>query len=156
MSTRAALADDWAWRSALFRETQAHVFDHLCLPETQKQALSEQQFRLREQAYDRAYPDRRIDIVTLDGIDVGAIQVDHADDRLCLVDIAIAAPQQRRGLGTALVRALQSEAIGSGLMLTLSAERNGMVLPWYQSLGFRVIGEADAFRDQMCWLPQQE
>jgi ribosomal protein S18 acetylase RimI-like enzyme len=57
------------------------------------------------------------------------------------MDIALAPPFRRRGIGTALLDALIAEAQASGRTLSIHVETNNPARRLYERLGFAKAGE---------------
>jgi ribosomal protein S18 acetylase RimI-like enzyme len=80
-------------------------------------------------------------IIVVDGQDAGALSVDRRPDELFLANIQILPAYQNRGLGTALIRQLLTEAQARGVPLALHVLRVNPARWLYERLGFRVVEE---------------
>jgi ribosomal protein S18 acetylase RimI-like enzyme/8-oxo-dGTP pyrophosphatase MutT (NUDIX family) len=80
-------------------------------------------------------------IITVDGQDAGQLQVEYRPDVIFLAGLYILPGYQGRGLGTAVIRDLLTEAGRRPVALqVLKVNPAGRL---YQRLGFRVTGETD-------------
>lgn len=78
-------------------------------------------------------------LILVDGRPAGALQVLHERQRLVLEYIALAAPYQGRGLGTAVLQHLQEHARHLNLPIELQVARSNPALRLYWRLGFEII-----------------
>lgn len=115
--------------------------------------LLRQQFAGRAMSYRAAHPGGRFEVVEVDGEPAGRLVTDAAGGALRLVDVALLPERRGRGIGTALVRALQGEAAAAGLPLRLSVMRaNAGARRLYARLGFAEEG-GDAASVALRWDP---
>jgi ribosomal protein S18 acetylase RimI-like enzyme len=129
--------DNLAFRFALFCQSRPPDWDLLPLRGEALARLQRQQFEAQTAGYRTQWPDARRDIIELDGEPVGRIVVDRAGDDIRLVDIALLPRFRDRGLGTAIVGTLITEAGAAGLPLRLEvATSNAAALRLYRRLGF--------------------
>lgn len=81
-------------------------------------------------------------VVEVGGQTIGYLQVLEQDSHLYVQNIALSADHQGQGIGSQLLRDLQSQAAARRLPLRLGAFRsNAAALSLYQRLGFRQTGE---------------
>lgn len=84
------------------------------------------------------------DIVEIDGRPIGIRRVEQRSDAMFLAEIQITPDWQGRGIGSALVREVLTDAEQRGLPLTLQVLRvNERARTLYERLGMRVTGETD-------------
>ena len=96
-------------------------------------------------------PNSTTSVIELGGEAVGRLRVVREAQRLELSGIQLYPRVQGRGIGTALVEALKSEAATSGLPLELSVEHdNPRARALYERLGFEKIGQ-DAKEARFRW-----
>jgi ribosomal protein S18 acetylase RimI-like enzyme len=131
---------DYAFAKRLYIETMEPLL-------TKLGAWDEQDLVARfRQAFD---PDD-VQIIEVDGVDAGYLQVSESAEEISLAQIHLAAPFRSRGIGTRLIRALMSDARTKGKPVSLAVVRNNPAFSLYRRLGFRVIGE-DGPRLFMRW-----
>jgi SAM-dependent methyltransferase len=97
-------------------------------------------------------PSIDLSVIELDGRTVGRLRVGRTPESLRLKGIQLLPAVQNRGIGTAIITQLQSEAATSGVPLDLSVERhNPNARRLYDRLGFHQVGE-DEQEDKLRWL----
>lgn len=86
-------------------------------------------------------------VVEVDGHRVGMIQLHETSGTVVIHEIQMRPSEQRRGLGTRLVRDTQARAHASGRSVQLSvALKNDGALRLYSRLGFDEVGRTDSHR----------
>src|SRR5690606_18845547 len=112
-----------------------------------------QQFTAKSAAYTASYPDAADFIIVKDDTAIGRLLINESPAELRLVDIALLTSFQRRGIGSAILNALQSEASARQLPLTLSVQFDSPALALYQRHGFRLLPGHDGVYLQLIWEP---
>lgn len=116
-------------------------------------ALIAMQQRLQAADYLARFPQALTLVVERDEAPVARLVLDISAERVRLVDIAVLPACRGRGLGTALLLALQQWAARQDLPLCLAVQRaNRSARRLYLSLGF-LPGAADAHVEQLSWRP---
>ena len=90
------------------------------------------------------------EIITIDGCDVGWLQVRQTKDAVELCQIYLAPEFQGQGVGTALVRRTQDQAKRTAKPVVLGVMHNNRAKKLYERLGFQLI-DADAIKAYMKW-----
>ena len=103
------------------------------------------QFAAQAQYYREHYPDTSFDVILLGAEAVGRLYVSRWRDELRIVDIALLPEFCNRGIGTTLLRGLQSEAAAAGKPLRIHVERFNPALRLYERLGFRQIEDKGVY-----------
>ena len=155
ISLRPAVADDEEFLFELYACTRARELGLEQWDAAQAAAFLQQQFRARQQAYERQFPTATTQIVLVAGQDVtavGRIMTDRSTAEILLVDISLLPAWQRRGIGTALIQALQAEAVASGREVRLHVLVTNQAQRLYQRLGFVAQGEPAVYL-AMTWQP---
>lgn len=135
----------------LYAQERAAELSFSGMDVTQREVFVQMQFRIRQASYRATYPMAVDEILCADnGIPVGRVLVDRAEGGMRLVDIAIAAEEQRQGIGTQVIRKLQHECAVSDWEMMLQALNGSASERFYRQLGFKVVGE-DPLRRQMVW-----
>lgn len=138
-----ATPDDAPFERAIYDSTRAAELDAWGWPEAQREAFLEVQFRA-QRAF---FSGRSVRIAEVGGEPAARVVTEQAGAGLRLIDIAVLPVFRGRGLGTALVRALQAEA--SPIVLEARRDRPA-VCAWYRGLGFRVVGRG-ALHERLSW-----
>ena len=87
--------------------------------------------------YQEHYAGAAFDVILVDGQPAGRLYVAREEDEIRIVDIALLPEYRNRGIGTTLLRGLQSEAAAAGKPLRIHVERFNPALRLYERLGFR-------------------
>lgn len=142
---------DAPFRLALFRASRGPGWDQVPLPAEMLAKLMEQQFHAQTQGYRAAYPQARLEIVTIHAAPIGRLATDRAADGLRLIDIAIVPERRGQGVGGAILRALMDEAAAAGSQVILQVARDNLAAQrLYHRSGF-VMTEANDTHLTLCW-----
>jgi ribosomal protein S18 acetylase RimI-like enzyme len=106
-----------------------------------RQAFLEMQFKAMRQGYRNMYPQAQFSIIVADNTPAGRFVVDRQDALIQVVDIALLPTYCGRGIGTAVMRALLSEADQGGKKVRLCVRRESRALRFYERLGFERVGD---------------
>lgn len=88
---------------------------------------------------DKAARDGSFQIISQDGVTVGAVRIERSAGYIQLDQLYVAATHQRRGIGTEIVRALMAEARSARKPLRLRVLKVNPARAFYQRLGFAVV-----------------
>lgn len=102
----------------------------------------------------RAFKTEQIQVIRLDGADIGWMQVSESAERLHLHQIHLVPQFHNRGIGTSLIRTMLDRARRQGRPAFLNVIRGNRALSLYHRLGFRVVG-GDAEKLHMRWDPER-
>jgi ribosomal protein S18 acetylase RimI-like enzyme len=142
---------DEAFRLALFRASRGPGWDQVALPPDMLTMIMAQQFHAQTQGYRAAYPDARLEIVTVDAVPMGRLATRRGGDAVHLVDIALTPEWRGRGVGTAILGGLMDEARALDLPLTLQVARDNLAAQrLYHRLAF-VATTADETHLTLTW-----
>ena len=93
----------------------------------------------------------KIQIIMLQGQAVGEVTVEWNEDPVFLALILLAPEAQGRGIGSAIIRDIQSQCRTLGRAVTLQVFRiNGDAQRLYERLGFEVVGNNET-HTKMQW-----
>jgi ribosomal protein S18 acetylase RimI-like enzyme len=121
--------------------------------DAQKTAFLTQQFTAQDTHYREHYPGAVFNLILLDGDPVGRLSIHRRPSEIRIMDIALLPAHRNRGIGTSLLRTLQTEAAGSAKPLTIHVEQFNPALRLYTRLGFRPIAEHGVYL-LMEWRPE--
>jgi ribosomal protein S18 acetylase RimI-like enzyme len=125
----------------VFASTRRDELAPLNWTPAQQDVFLRMQFNAQHQDYHRNFPGADFMVVILSGSPVGRLYVARLPDQILVVDISILPGYRNRGLGTALIQALMSEAATAGKPLRIHVEQHNPALRLYTRLGFRGIAQ---------------
>ncbi|WP_460731695.1 GNAT family N-acetyltransferase [Lysobacter tyrosinilyticus] len=137
--------DDLPWLRGLYASTRAAELAPVPWPDQIKRDFLDQQFALQHRHYLAHYADAEFLAIERHGRGpVGRYYLQRATPEHLIVDIALLPDLRGSGVGSALIRGSQEEAIrhGCGMYLHV-ATHNLAARRLYERLGFRAEGEAD-------------
>lgn len=136
----------------VFATTRADELAIVPWSEEQKRAFLIQQFSAQRKHYYAYFPDTAFDIIELHGTPIGRLYIDERETRVHVIDIVLMPGSRDRGMGTALLTAIQDHARARGKGVDIFVERINPAKTLYDRLGFKVIREDDIYLE-MDWLP---
>jgi ribosomal protein S18 acetylase RimI-like enzyme len=111
----------------------------------QKAAFVRMQFDAQHAYYREHYEGAAFDVILVGGHPAGRLYLHRRDDEIRIMDIALLPGFCNRGIGTTLLRGLQSEAAAAGKPLRIHVERFNPALRLYERLGFRQIDDRGVY-----------
>jgi ribosomal protein S18 acetylase RimI-like enzyme len=136
VTLRPITPEDGSFLFALYASTRDEELKVVPWSDEQKAAFLQMQFLAQHNYYQQTYTDTAFDVIQLEGESVGRLYVSRWPEEMRIVDIALLPPWRGRGIGGALLRALQDEAREAAKPLTIHVERNNPALRLYERLGF--------------------
>ena len=127
--------EDEAFLFALFCASREAEFAPL--PQAQRETLLRLQYQAQSRDYAARFPRSQHFMVEFGGQAAGLLLLNREAGELRVVDIAVAPEMQHRGIASAVLKSLISEAESAGLPLRLSVWHSNPALGLYQRLGFR-------------------
>jgi ribosomal protein S18 acetylase RimI-like enzyme len=149
VTLRPATPEDGTFYFRVYASTRADEMALVDWTDEQKEAFLQMQFRAQRQHYQAVYPQATYQMIELDGIPLGRLILDQTNRTTTLVDIALLPEFRNRGLGAALISALQSE----NRKISLHVLKSNPALNLYRRLGF-VFKSEDALYFEMEWTPE--
>jgi ribosomal protein S18 acetylase RimI-like enzyme len=125
----------------LFVAVRAAEFAALGWPDPVLRQFLASQREFQARHYAAAYPGAFQGIVTETGGPVGRLYLHSCPGDVRVVDIALLPGWRGRGLGGALLGAVQAMAAASGASVSLAVARGNPVQSLYHRLGFVAVGE---------------
>jgi len=116
----------------------------------QKEAFLRMQFNAQRQSYAMQFPHLDQQVILRDQVPAGRLLVDRGEHDILLVDIAMLPEHRNGGIGTTLIKALQSEAARAGKPLRLHVEFFNPAQRLYERLGF-ARGSQNGIYVEMIW-----
>jgi ribosomal protein S18 acetylase RimI-like enzyme len=99
--------------------------------------------RVQQTLFQERFEPSRLQIVVVDGCDVGVLSVKQQPDTLVLANLQIIPDYQKQSLGTAIIRVLLLQASQQDIPVSLQVLKVNPALKLYERLGFTVTGETD-------------
>jgi ribosomal protein S18 acetylase RimI-like enzyme len=145
--------NDIPFLTRLFASTREDELAVVPWSEAQKQAFLASQFDAQRRHY-RAYITAcAFDVLEQHGTPAGRLYLNEGPTRLRVVDISLLPERRGRGLGTAILQALQETAGARGKGVGICVEKFNPALRLYRRLGFTETTDHDAYLE-MEWCPQ--
>ena len=140
---------------SVYTSTRAEELAQVEWAEGQQEMFIRWQFDLQRREYDTRFPDADYRVIIVDAQPAGRIWVGADSEQIRLLDIGLLPEFQNRGVGTALLERLKTEAQNAGkalrhmvFVLNNNAER------FYERLGFKKIEDFGAYK-HMEWRPKE-
>lgn len=153
VSFRRVASEDAPFLYEVYASTRTHELATLPWNDAQKEAFLRMQFEAQRRDYEQRFADACFEIVLLDGRPAGRLYVDRRPDAIHVIDIALLPEHRNRGIGTSILRDLQSEAAAAGKRVTIYVELHNPARRFYDRLGFSQVGEA-GLHLLMAWSPR--
>ena len=94
--------------------------------------------------YQEKYIPDEIDVIQLDGVDIGRLRIVRSAESIYIGGIQILPEFQNRGIGSAIVTDLIQESNSAGVPILLEVhEVNTKALNFYKKLGFVEVGREE-------------
>jgi len=143
---------DLEFLRALYASTRQEELSVVAWTDEQKSEFLRMQFEAQHVHYQQSFPDAEFLVIELEGERVGRLYVDRRDDEIRIVDIALVPAHRKRGIGSAYLRRVLSEAESTDKVVRIHVERYNPAFGLYQRLGFREI-DTNGVYYLMEWAP---
>lgn len=155
ISLRPVTPADREFLISVYFGTREQELAQVAWDEGQKEAFVRWQFERQDEEYRQRYPNARYDVILVDSIPAGRIWVGIDEKQIRLLDIALLAQFQNRGVGTYLLRQLMAEATQANKVLRhMVFVLNDNAHRFYERLGFVTIEDLGGYK-HMEWKPGQ-
>lgn len=138
---RPAGPDDEAFLLKVYGSTRAEELAAVPWTEAQREAFLRMQLNAQHYHYGQIYPDGDFLIILDDDRAVGRLYAARLKDQHRIIDITILPEERGRGLGTAILRDLMTEAARRDKPLRIYVESFNPSLRLFERLGFSPIEE---------------
>lgn len=145
ITLRPATEADAEFLCAVYASTRAEELALTDWTDSQKAAFCRQQFDAQTAHYHAHYPTAEYSIIERGGVPAGRLFVDRWAKEIRIMDIALLPEHRSTGIGTTLLRALQTEAHAAGKTLTIHVEKFNPALRLYERLGFRPMEDKGVY-----------
>jgi ribosomal protein S18 acetylase RimI-like enzyme len=134
---RPAAAPDHAFLLGLYATTRATELARTGWNPYQREGFIRSQFQARSSDYAVRYPEAEHSIISVNQVDVGTWIVSRTSAEILLINIELMPAYRSRGLGSALLRQLLTEAKSKHLTVRLHvSDDNPAATRFYRRLGF--------------------
>ncbi|HKR12119.1 MAG TPA: GNAT family N-acetyltransferase [Pyrinomonadaceae bacterium] len=155
VSLRPVTSADREFLISVYARSRAAELAQVAWDDAQKDAFCRWQFERQEEEYNQRYPNARYDVIMVDDAPAGRIWVGVDDKQIRLLDIAILAEFQNRGVGTYLLSQLKDEAAREKKALRhMVFVLNDNAHRFYERLGFSTIEDLGGYK-HMEWVAEQ-
>ncbi|MDO9414089.1 MAG: GNAT family N-acetyltransferase [Pseudolabrys sp.] len=139
----------------VYASTRAYELESVPWSDAQKQAFIAHQFNAQRHHYRTSIPACVFQVIEHQGAGIGRLYLEPRETMIYIVDIALLPEHCGRGLGTAILRALQATAGGGGGGggVNIMVEKLNPALRFYQRLGFTDVADHDVYLE-MEWMPR--
>ena len=137
---KVSLADE-PFLFKLYASTREDEFSAVPWSDEQLEAFLRMQFDAQQRAYAAQHPQAEYHIILLDDVAAGAIRVNHAEDKIHLVDIALLPEYRDAGIGSSLLKELLADSERSLKTVSLYVLKTSRAIKLYERLGFSVAGD---------------
>ncbi|WJH32733.1 GNAT family N-acetyltransferase [Paenibacillus sp. CC-CFT747] len=120
----------------------------------QAEAFLAMQYTFQRRSYEQRFPQAEHSILYHNQERVGQVLIWRGSDQWILADVSLLPECRWRGIGSELIRELQSMAAKAGVPLRLSVQTDNPAVRLYERLHFRVIEQGDVYH-RMEWHPEQ-
>ena|SRR5687768_8378190 len=138
-------ASDAEFLVELYRESRMDELTAMGLSHQQIVPFIAMQYNARRQAYAAKYPEARDSIILMDGEKVGRLLAAELDDEIRLIDIAVTAGFQGRGIGSIIVKRLLESAANVQKPVRLQVALLNPAKRLYERLGFATVDEEGGY-----------
>jgi ribosomal protein S18 acetylase RimI-like enzyme len=145
--------DDILFLMRLYASTREQELASVPWPAEQKQAFLASQFQAQRHHYRTYIEGCAFDVLEHRGVPAGRLYLEVRQTRLHVVDIALLPEWRGKGLGTAILTALQAAGRASGKGVGIFVEKFNPALRLYRRLGFTDVADHEVYLE-MEWLPE--
>ena len=114
LSLRPETDADMAFLMRLYASTREQELAQVPWSAAEKQAFLAQQFQAQRKHYRSYFADSAFDVIEDNGEPAGRLYLQIRQTQLHIIDISLLSDWRRRGIGTAILKALQSAGAPSG------------------------------------------
>ena len=145
IALRPIVPEDHSFLLAVYASTRELELAGVPWDAGQKAAFVRMQFDAQHAFYQEHYAGAAFDVIVVDGQPAGRLYIAREGDEIRIVDIALLREYCNRGIGTTLLRGLQSEAAAAGKPLRIHVEHFNPALRFYERLGFTPIADRGVY-----------
>ncbi|WP_017328067.1 N-acetyltransferase [Synechococcus sp. PCC 7336] len=147
-----ACPDDEPFLARVYASTRAEEMAMVDWNDEQKADFLQMQFHAQHSHYQEHYADAEFLIICAGDRPIGRLYIARWEDEFRIIDIALLSAERNRGVGSAILTTILSQARQEGLAVRIHVEQFNPAMRLYRRLGFDRIGDAGVYY-LMEWLP---
>jgi RimJ/RimL family protein N-acetyltransferase len=109
--------------------------------DAQREAFLRMQFAAQLSHYQKHHPEAQHSIILVDGLPVGRVYIDRAENKIEILDFTILTAHRGKGTGSYILKQLQQEGSGAIKPLNIYVESFNPSLALFERLGFKKKSE---------------
>jgi len=129
----------------VYADTRLEEMSAIGFEGEQREMFLRMQFDMQKRSYAMQYPAAEHQIMLLDGVRIGRLITQVAEESVLLIDLSLLATYRNRGIGTRLLLDLQQRASAMGKSVRLHVLQNNSARHLYERLGFRITGDKSPY-----------
>jgi len=133
------LPDDGGFLLSVYASTRPELTG-LGWPGKQQDAFIRMQFDAQTRHYRESFPHAIYSVICVDGEPAGRLIVNHADDQILIIDIALLPQFRRTGIGSGLDRRLLDQADAGHLPVRCHVLHDSTARRFWEHAGFTARG----------------
>ena len=137
-SLRPVTAEDETLLFEIYCDGRAHEVAQVPWTDAQKEAFLRMQFTAQTNHYRDYYSGSEHNVILLDNVPVGRVQVTREEDRIEILDITILEQYRGQGIGTPIIKEIMDRAASANLPVTIHVETFNPSVSLFRRLGFDV------------------
>lgn len=141
---------DRPFLARLYASTRQEELAPVPWSQEEKTEFLRTQFEAQDRHYRKHYADTRRQLIRVDGELAGRLYLQHREEELRVVDIALLPEYRGRGIGASLLVQMQDESARAGKAVRIHVEKNNPAYRLYQRLGFRTLEDKGVY-DLLEW-----
>jgi ribosomal protein S18 acetylase RimI-like enzyme len=145
LHTRPFCSEDEQFLFDLYTSTRAEELRLWDWNKSTKQEFLTLQWKAQQQFYLMQYPNTDHQIILLKNIRIGRILLSDTDNDIRLVDLSLLPDSRNLGIGTTLLKHLQTEASVTNRPIRLSVLKQNPAKRLYERIGFSITGDNDIY-----------
>ena len=137
-SLRPVTVEDEALLFEIYCNGRAQEIASVPWPDAQKEAFLRMQFTAQTNHYRDYYSGSEHNVILLDNMPIGRVQVTREQDRIEILDITILEQYRGLGIGTPIIKEIMDRAAAAHLPVTIHVETFNPSVSLFRRLGFVV------------------
>ena len=137
--------DDQPFLYTLYASTREDEIAQTGWTDFEKENFLRQQFVAQHQFYTEQFSGADFNIIQIDDKPVGRLYIDHREDEIRLIDIALIPDYRSRGIGSGLLSDIITDAAKVKKPVRIHVEKYNPALRLYERLGFLKIGDTGVY-----------